>query len=94
MQKRSILLRFSKDFQKDLVRLNETQKKQFEKRLELFQKHPDHLSLRNHKLRGKMAGFYSINISGDMRAIYEILGKGVNGIIIGFTRLGTHSQLY
>jgi len=88
------LLRFSKDFQKDLVRLNEAQKKQLNKKLELFQDHPDHPSLRNHKLHGRMTGFYSINISGDIRAIYEILGKTGDDILIGFMRLGTHNQLY
>ena len=41
-----------------------------------------------------MKGFYSINITGDLRAIYYIFKEDKQELIIGFTRLGTHSQLY
>lgn len=94
MQKRSILLKFSKDFQKEVSRLNRAQLNQLTKRLALFRNDPGHPKLRKHKLYGRMKGFYSINISGDLRAIYYLLKENKYELIVGFTRLGTHSQLY
>jgi len=93
MQKR-IKLRFTKAFQREVDRLNSVQTKQLYKRLKLFEKNPFHPQLNYHKLHGDMKGFYSINITGDIRAVYFILDENNDERIIGFTRLGTHSQLY
>jgi mRNA-degrading endonuclease YafQ of YafQ-DinJ toxin-antitoxin module len=45
--------------------------------------------LNNHELEGEYAGFRSINITGDYRAIFADSGNNVEFFIIG-----THSELY
>ena len=59
-------------------------------RIELWQEQPNHPLLRLHRLEGKLSNFYSINITGDIRALYEVIGEAV--VIYQF--IGTHSQLY
>lgn len=46
--------------------------------------------LRVHPLKGNYAGYWSMNISGDFRALF--LEQGDEVII--FALIGTHSQLY
>ncbi|MGH7237393.1 MAG: type II toxin-antitoxin system RelE/ParE family toxin [Candidatus Saccharimonadales bacterium] len=59
-------------------------------RLELWQEDPANSLLYLHPLSGKLAGCYSINITGDIRAIYEIVGEEA----YIFDMIGSHSQLY
>ncbi len=51
---------------------------------------PFDITLRNHALKGKYLGYRSIDISGDVRALYTVKGN----VIILFAFIGTHSQLY
>jgi mRNA-degrading endonuclease YafQ of YafQ-DinJ toxin-antitoxin module len=51
---------------------------------------PNHPLLNNHKLQGDIDGYFSINISGDIQAIYEQVDKD----LVLFVKIGTHSQLY
>ena len=46
--------------------------------------------LRNHPLTGELAGCHSINITGDIRAIYRI----VDDEMYVYQMIGSHSQLY
>ena len=48
------------------------------------------MQLHLHMLTGEYAGLYSINITGDIRALYEKIDDTY--VIFGF--IGTHSQLY
>jgi len=89
-----MIIRYSRQFLNDVKSLNEKQAKQMEKRLSIFQKQPSHPQLNNHKLRGKLRGYCSINITGDLRAVYRIEGGKKSGVIIMFVRLNTHSELY
>lgn len=84
-----MIIEYSKDFLKDIKSLNQEQKNQLRNRILLFQNKPSHPQLKNHPLKGKLKGFHSINITGDIRAIYTCLEKTIK-----FVRLGTHSQLY
>ena len=61
----------------------------FRETLELFMESPNHPALRNHALTGKYAGFHSIDVTEDWRAIYRIEGKQII-----FVDLGTHEELY
>ncbi|OGZ12425.1 MAG: hypothetical protein A3D67_00680 [Candidatus Lloydbacteria bacterium RIFCSPHIGHO2_02_FULL_51_22] len=65
-------------------------KVQCEKRLILFIDEPFHPILSNHRLRGKLKDLYSINVAGDMRALYRI----IDAETIEFVLLDTHSNLY
>jgi addiction module RelE/StbE family toxin len=62
----------------------------FEERLALFHENPFDDLLRNHSLSGEWAGFRSINITGDYRAIYEVVGENA----AKFYAIGTHGKLY
>lgn len=65
----------------------------FREALELFLDNPDNQYLRNHALHEKFAGFRSINITDDWRALFKIR-KSKTQTIITFHILGTHAQLY
>ena len=82
-------LRFKKQFKKAANKLSLGQKAQLEERLALFLENPYNPLLRNHQLGAEFADFRSINISGDLRALYYIEGKDYV-----FTFIGTHAQLY
>ena len=83
-------IRFSKKFNKQLGKLPMKQQNRFWSRLELWQEDPNNPLLRLHKLEGKLANYYSINVTGDIRALYEIIGDEV----YIYDMIGTHSQLY
>jgi addiction module RelE/StbE family toxin len=82
-------LRFKKQFQKSARQLSAAQQDQLKERLELFLSNPYHSLLHNHQLSGDYADFRSINISGDLRALYYVEG---DDYIFAF--VGTHAQLY
>lgn len=85
-----MLIRTTKGFDKQYSKLNLKTKTQFKKKIEIFRISPFDVSLRNHALKGKYLGYRSIDITGDIRALYTVKGDVV--IIFGF--IGTHSQLY
>ncbi len=63
---------------------------QFDARLRMFAKDPSDARLRTHPLKGNFAGYWSIDVNGDVRALYRKDGED----IILFALIGTHSQLY
>ena len=63
---------------------------QFDDRLQLFLTDPTAPQLRVHPLRGNYAGYWSMNVNGDLRALYIKRGDE----IIIFALIGTHSELY
>lgn len=80
---------FHKNFNKQYKKLRAIQSK-VDERLILFSKDPFGPILNNHGLAGKYEGCRSINITGDYRAIYEL----VDDNIAYFIALGTHPDLY
>jgi len=80
---------FYKKFKKQYKKLRAIQKK-VDERLVLFAKDPFDPILNNHGLAGKYEGCRSINITGNYRAIYEL----VNDNTAYFIALGTHPTLY
>jgi addiction module RelE/StbE family toxin len=81
---------FTKDFSKQFKVLPQKQKERFYERLDLFKKNPHDKTLRDHALKGKYKGYRSIDIAGDLRALYYLKGDTI--VIFGF--IGMHSQLY
>jgi len=61
-----------------------------EERLRLFEQEPFHPLLDNHALKGDRFGQWSINITGDWRALYEFLDSET----IIFVEIDTRSNLY
>jgi addiction module RelE/StbE family toxin len=86
----NIKLKYTKRFRKQYTKLNPKIRQQFKQRQRLWLSDPYHPQLHLHMLTGDYAGLYSINITGDIRALYEKLDDTY--IIFGF--IGTHSQLY
>jgi addiction module RelE/StbE family toxin len=85
-----MIIQTTKSFDKQYAKLNLKLKQQFKVRLELFSINPFDAKLRNHALRGRYLGYRSIDITGDIRALYTVK----NNIVIIFGFIGTHSQLY
>ena len=59
----------------------------------LFRDNQNHLSLRNHSLKGKYAGYRSISVTDDWRAHFRVI-KTKRYTTIRFVALGTHKHLY
>ena len=91
-----MVIQYSEQFLSDISKLNEKQKKHLTRRLSLFKSQPSHPWLNNHKLKGKLKDYCSINITGDFRAVYryEPDKKQKGELVVKFVRLGTHSKLY
>lgn len=83
-------LLFHKDFLKRLKKLQPQDAQRVRERLQIFRLEPNHPILRNHSLKGKYKGYYSIDIKPDLRALYNV----VSSTTVEFVLLGTHSQLY
>jgi addiction module RelE/StbE family toxin len=81
--------RFRKQYRKAAIGVREA----FAQTLELFVAEPNHPMLRNHPLKEKFAGFRSIDVTGDWRAVFKEAKAG-NRTIITFHLLGTHDTLY
>jgi len=85
-----MIIRTTKKFDKQYAKLTEKNKKFFKIRMAVFKPDPFDARLRNHALKGKYLGYRSIDITGDIRALYYIKD---NAVII-FAFIGSHSQLY
>jgi len=81
---------FHRRFDKMASKLSPNVKTKMVERITLFSKNPLDPSLRNHALNTPYKGSYSINVTGDYRAIYHLVDKQT----AMFTHIGSHSQLY
>ena len=81
---------FHSSFKKKYKKLRIGEQARCDTRLLLFEQNSFHSLLDTHPLHGEYAGFWSIKIGGDLRAVYEYLGADV----VRFVDLGTHSNLY
>ena len=82
---------FHKHFRKRFAKLSEKVKDKFDVQLALFYGDTFDVRLRNHELHGKYTKHRSIDVTGDIRAVYR--GGEREGDVI-FVDIGTHSQLY
>lgn len=83
-------IRFHHNFEQQYKKLRLNEKKKCKERCEIFLNNPFNPLLRNHPLQGKYAGYRSINISGDVRAVYRLIDKD----IAYFVAIGRHRDLY
>lgn len=86
----NIKIEYTKKFEKQYSKLSPKIREQFKERQRLWLNDPYNPQLRLHMLTGEYAGLYSINITGDIRALYQKVDNTY--VIFGF--IGTHSQLY
>lgn len=85
-----MVINTTKSFDKQYAKLSLKHKQKFKNRIEIFKINPFDQALRNHALKGKYSGYRSIDITGDIRALYTYK----NDKIILFVFIGTHNQLY
>jgi addiction module RelE/StbE family toxin len=78
--------KFKKQFDKIPFKIQN----EFERRVLFFQQNQFHPLLNNHKLTGEYEGCRSINVTGDIRAIFKF--KNEDTII--FIAIGSHPELY
>jgi len=81
---------FHRHFGKSYKKFPKKVQEQFKERLKLFIDDPFDPMLGNHALHGGYAGFRSINVTGDIRAIYKVLDESS----VEFALLDSHSNLY
>ncbi len=80
---------FHKYFQKQYKRLPAKIRDKFDERLIIFMNNPFSPELNNHSLSGKYSKCRSINITGDIRAVYEVKDDRVR-----FLDIDNHNNLY
>lgn len=85
-----MILHTSRIFDKKFVKLSPKLRGRFKERRNMFVDNPFHPLLNNHALHGERRKQWSINITGDWRALYEFLDS--NAII--FVDIDTHGNLY
>ncbi len=78
-----------KDFKKKYKKLQIKIQNKFDERLRTFIIDSFAPELSNHGLHGKYIGCRSINVTGDLRAVYEVRENGVR-----FLDIDSHSNLY
>jgi mRNA-degrading endonuclease YafQ of YafQ-DinJ toxin-antitoxin module len=83
-------IRYSKHFEKQFKKLAPMLKEKYYERQAIFIDDQRNPILRVHALCGTYQGFYSIDITGDVRALFTKSGTTI--VIFGF--IGTHAQLY
>ena len=85
-----MIIRFHKNFEKRYKKLHNEQKRKFKEKIVIFIKDEFDPILNNHPLKGKYKSYRSINVSGDLRAIYK---REARERII-FITIDKHSNLY
>lgn len=85
-----MIIDYHKKFKKKYNKLPTKIKNKCDERIILFAKNQNSLILNKHSLHGDYSDCYSIDITGDIRAIYKIDNRG----IVVFTDIGSHSDLY
>ncbi len=83
-------VKFHKNFEKQYKKLTKKQQEKTKERLEIFIRNPFDSILNNHSLKGKYLDYRSINITGDLRAIYKYIDPDE----CVFIALGRHRDLY
>jgi len=85
----SMIIIYHRDFKKSYKKLPPKIKEKLEDRLRLFSKDEFSPILNNHALTGEYKGYRSINVTGDLRAVF----KRTNDDAM-FVKIGSYSNLY
>ena len=88
-EKQKERIEFSPIFNKKLAKAPTEIKLAVRQALELFRENPHHEALRNYLLTERYAGFRSIDVTDDWRALYREEKERIM-----FADLGTHEELY
>lgn len=83
-------IRLHRNFERQYKKLRRQEKEKFKERRNLFLQNQFDPILNNHSLHGKYEGYRSINITGDLRVVYELINKDT----AYFVAIDSHSNLY
>ena len=81
---------FSRNFRKRFDRLHLYLQNKFKIQMKLLVNNENNEILNIHSLKGKYLGLQSMNVTGDIRAIFEYK----NDTTLIFHDIGSHSELY
>lgn len=81
---------YSKKFKKQYSKLPKNVSQKFDQKLVLFLDNQRDERLNIHKLHGKLKNLHSLNVTGDIRAIFDQVSSNK----IEFVAIGSHSSLY
>ena len=84
-----INVQYSKHFKKQFRKLPPKMQQQFKERLKILLRNPQHPTLNIHALKGQYVGCFSMNVSGDIRAIFR--RKSAETTLL-FLLIGAHSK--
>ena len=79
-----------KDFDKQYAKLRVGERERFKQRKNLFLANAFHPILNNHALGGGYAGYRSINVGGNLRAVFKMIDEET----ALFVDIDTHPNLY
>ena len=80
-----------KNFLRNYSKLPKKLQQKVDETLLIFEENPSTPKLKNHALKGKLLPMRSINVTEDIRILFQ---EKENYTIIYLLQLGTHSQLY
>ena len=86
-------IEFTDDFNKQRKVAPLEIKEAFRETLALFLEDSHHPFLRNHPLKEKFAGYRSIDVTDDWRAVFKESSTR-DRVLITFHLIGTHQELY
>ena len=81
---------FHRKFTKRYRKLPKKLRQRFKEQIAVFGENPFDPVLRNHALAGNFKGYRSVDVTGDVRAIY----KALDAVTVEFALIGTHHELY
>jgi len=81
----------TKKFDKQYKKLPKRAQQKFNKKITLLASNLYHPLLKTHKLHGKFDGCTSLNVTGDVRAVFRLKEEG---LLCVFIAAGSHSELY
>ena len=85
-----MIIVFDKKFVKAIHKLTTSEQSRFDDRLRIFKRDSHNPLLHDHKLHGTYEGYRSINIGGNLRAIYKLIPPDT----AIFVAIDTHTKLY
>lgn len=85
-----MFISYSNKFKKQYKKLPNIIQNKFKERVNLFLINQNSEILRIHKLQGRLDDLYSLNVTGDVRAIFDRVSEEK----IEFVAIGSHSELY
>ncbi len=84
-----MIIVYHKEFKKNYKKSSPKIKQKVEERIRLFETEEFNPVLNNHALNGKWLGYRSINMTGDLRAIFK---RDAHRVL--FVAIDNHSNLY